>query len=527
MARCKKGTRRNKKSGDCEIKTIKGVTRKYRKSGLERCKKGTRRSKKSGECEEHKKKIKISLSAIIGKDSTGEIKKREYVKDDTDIETFLDNIAKENKKKDKELFDSLVRRKNTTNRIISVLNSICTDSGECLIIGRENNLIKRMFNGFSDFDNLTNVKRVGEASSNGFVLNLQYEKMNYKVNALLKSSQKSSSDNLYYEYLVGTNFMNRMNNFVPCFTETYRLFIHESKRTKQRIEKYGLEEASDLKDVVKENPCDENNIKDTLKCIETSCSTGENFSILLQYVNNPISLESFIMNNEDDSSFVSQMIAIMFQVYCPLEYLSKELTHYDLHTGNVILYKLPKGKCIKFKYIEERSGNRRVTHEIESNYVAKIIDYGRCYFGNLGNDKYLNSKQIGKIIHNSKECSSHTSGFNFFGEFQSSNNYYMSSLMRNMSHDLRLAHMITKESEKMDNFFDNRIVYELQYGTKELNSDKTRNINNITDIMKFLEKTLEKSKRRYVSKNDVSIGTLEIYKTDKFCEKPMKFIEKK
>jgi hypothetical protein len=52
------------------------------------------------------------------------------------------------------LFVSLNKKKNTTMKTINHLNSICTDSGECLIIGRENYFRKKLFSGFSDFTNL-------------------------------------------------------------------------------------------------------------------------------------------------------------------------------------------------------------------------------------------------------------------------------------------------------------------------------------------------------------------------------------
>jgi hypothetical protein len=32
----------------------------------------------------------------------------------------------------------------------------------------------------------------------------------------------------YYEYLVGTKFINKVNEIFPCFTETYHLFKHRS-----------------------------------------------------------------------------------------------------------------------------------------------------------------------------------------------------------------------------------------------------------------------------------------------------------
>jgi hypothetical protein len=443
------------------------------------------------------------------------------------VQSFLNKLAIENRMNDKLLFNSLQKKKNTAIKTIEHLNSICTDSGECLIIGRENNYIKRLFSGFSDFKYLTNVVRVGESSLNGFVLNLQYEKMKYKVNALLKSSKSTFSDNLYYEYLAGISFINTVNRFVPCFTETYRLFKHRSASTKADIEN-GVE-LSQIQDLIDENTCDEKNVKTALKCINEACEIGEDFAILLQYVNNPISLKSFIKNNENNELFEGQMIAILFQIYSPLEYFRNQFTHYDLHTENVILYKLPKEKYINLKYIERRSGKPSITHEIKSYYIAKIIDYGRCFFGNLENDKNLNSEKIGKIIFKTRKCTTtkgeiyNDVGLNFF-ELPTSDSYHISSLRRNFSHDLRLAYMVSKTSVTMQKLFGNRIIYEQEYGTKELESDQTQNINNLEDMIKFLEIACKNTNNHSVDENHKSIGTLEIYKTNTFCKEPMKFV---
>ena len=444
------------------------------------------------------------------------------------MELFFQRIIEENKMKDRNLFDKLTQTRNTTMKTIEFLNTICTDSGECLIIGRENNFIKKLFSGFSDFKYLTNVKKVGEPSANGFVLNLQYEKMNYKVNTLLKSAKNEESDNLYYEYLVGTSFINRINQIFPCFTETYGLLKHNSIETKNKMEINDIS-PSELMGMIESNICDEKSITDTVKCMDDACTNGENFALLLQYVNNPISLESFIKNNEGNELFEAQMISILFQIYAPLSYLTNEFTHYDLHIGNVILYKLPEGKFLTLNYRELRVEKQPIDHVIKTNYIAKIIDYGRCFVGDLGNDKFLNSEKIGKIIYSLSECSDGNeayveAGLSFFDKKHTEDNFYLSSLIRNRSHDLRLANMVSQSSRKMKKLFDNRIVYDGEFGTKEKDSDETQNINNVEDMMKFLQMATINRKERSVDLYDDSIGTLEIHMTDKFCEKPMVFI---
>ena len=95
---------------------------------------------------------------------------------------------------------------------------------------------------------------------------------------------------------------------------------------------------------------------------------------LTQYVNNSIDLKSLIKH---DPLFIAHdLIYTLYQIYLPLFYMTKIFTHYDLHTGNILLsqpikdtyiqyiYYLPHNKIIKFK----------------SKYIAKIIDYGMSYF---------------------------------------------------------------------------------------------------------------------------------------------------
>lgn len=449
------------------------------------------------------------------------------------MESFLNSIVSQNKNNDEELFISLKKNKNVsikrneveylpeTERQIAYLNSVCTNSGECLIFGQENMVIKNLFNRFSDFRYLTNVKKVGEKSHNGFVLNLQYERLNYKVNALLKSSKSKRSDNLYYEYLVGTKFINRINLFFPCFTETYRLLKHRTTFTKEEIEDNNVK-VVDFSKFVDNNICDEKSIKNSLICIDNSCKDGENFAILLQYINEPMSVYSFVKKHEKDDLFESQMIAILYQIYAPLSYLKDQFTHYDLHSKNVMLYKLPEGKFVEIKYYDENDGSL-IT--IQTNYIAKIIDYGRCYFGNLKNPKFITSTRLGELIKESLECTKNgadTVGYNFFEDSQDKDNHYISSPNKNISHDLRLAHLLSNSSRKMHLLFDGLIVYETNYGTPQKLSSSRDYIKNVSDMYDFLKDSI-KNASILVSKDEKSVGCIEVFFTEKLCKKEMKF----
>jgi hypothetical protein len=481
-------------------------------------------------------KLQLKESGKKEKVKKREVKKKNITVDESVFENYLNRIIVENNKNDKIIFDSLGEKQNVRNKqndlnriketvfdkqFVNYLKTICTDSGECLAFGLESSNIKKIFSDFTDFSHLSKVVNAGSESANGFVLNLHYESMNYKANALLKSSRKKKSDNLYYEYLVGTLFVNKMNQIFPCFTETYHLFEHRTELSKGRLLKNELS-VNKYSKWLKVNTCDASLIKDSFKCIDESCKNGVSFAILVQYISNPISLASFVVKHRHDILFEDQMICILYQIYACLSYLKDHYTHYDLHTENVLLYKLPDGKYVNIKYVDERSGN---TVTVKTNYIAKIIDYGRCYFGNLGNNGLPTSKMIGDTIFNSKVCSKLVPskvGYNFFKYEATERNFYISSLMRNKSHDLRLAYILSKMTVKMYNLFENRIIYDGPFGTPEKETDGSRNLHNVSDMYHFLESMCIDGIIS-VKPQDVSIGTIIVNMTKKMCAKKMVF----
>jgi hypothetical protein len=395
----------------------------------------------------------------------------------------------------------------------------------CLAFGHENVQIKKLFNDFVDFRHLSHVTKAGSESVNGFVLNLQYETMNYKANALLKSTKKKRSDNLYYEYLVGIKFINKVNEIFPCFTETYHLFEHDSATSKKSLLDNKLS-VSEYSDAVKINDCDASVIKNSLICIDKSCKDGVNFAILVQYISNPVSVGSFIKKHENDKLFEEKMLCILYQIYACLSYLKDHFTHYDLHDENVLLYELPKGKFVNIKYVDERSGYTTI---IKTNYIAKIIDYGRCYFGNLGNKSFATSKRIGQLVYESKTCPEvglKNVGYNFFDKEATKDNWYISSLSKNVSHDLRLASIVAKKSKKMGRIFGKTIMYETKYGTPQKKTDNSANLHNVTDMFQFLE-GMSVDDIASVSSKDKSIGTIVVNMTKILCEKKMTFVDAK
>ena len=72
------------------------------------------------------------------------------------------------------------------------------------------------------------------------------------------------------------------------------------------------------------------------------------------------------------------MFGLMYQIYFPLQILRRVYTHYDLHRDNVLLYK-PFGDAKKYIEMNYHLVSGRVV-QFPTEYVCKIIDYGRNYF---------------------------------------------------------------------------------------------------------------------------------------------------
>ena len=82
------------------------------------------------------------------------------------------------------------------------------------------------------------------------------------------------------------------------------------------------------------------------------------------------------------------LLNLAMQLYFPLCALGPMYTHYDLHNSNVFLYKPYTGKeyiLMRYHDIDYR-GNEIGLYEFPSEYIVKIIDYGRNYFNNRNID---------------------------------------------------------------------------------------------------------------------------------------------
>lgn len=519
--RCPKGTRRNKKSGECETNKVvpnkaeptkvnekemredtllikeqdfkEDVPEKYvREDAIQeknqikqmRCPKGTRRNKKTGNCESIKDKDAVKEKEVKSKTVKATTVKATTVKAKTVKEVEKEviktpSIVKKNLAANKlQMFMNRTKHKRTA----LFLKTICSDSGVCIAFGKESDKIKKFFNGFTDFSYMTSKKKIGNDSANGFVYELSYSHQGYNAHTILKSSRTSNADNLMYEYVVG-QMVNNFNKKSPSFLETYGVFQYKNEI-----------EWNDIKN----NYYPSENLESSIIKMESaglkeSCIKPKHICIMVQHIK-----KSKTLNDHMSSNYFLQhhLLFVLYQLYFTLSVFSKQFTHYDLHLDNVMLFEPVADKYIEYHY--HIPGNTLI---FKSSYIAKIIDYGRSYVKNVSERYYEKLCQT-------KECEPSCGRNVGYGWFTppSKAHAYISSGRNNISHDLRLLNSC-KTSGVKNNCLDlynltKKIVYETHYGTPELiDSGVSKNeIHNVKDAELELRRLVKHAK--YIALNN-------------------------
>ena len=385
------------------------------------------------------------------------------------------------------------------------LNIICPKSGDCMAFGMETDRIKKFFNNFINFDLMTSSKQLHYSNaSNGLFIEINYSKLGYNAEALLKSNKKITADNLMYEYIVGL-FMDRYNKYFPCFLQTYGIYKYKrnphTRKNKVKLRKNML-------DLLAVNRIDR-------PLYNISCKKSESLAILIQYFKNSFSLAELLDTEYNEEFYNSIMksntiFEILFQVYIPLAQMANVFTHYDLHLGNILLY--PIDGYIEFRY--NYNDGRVIT--FCSKYIAKIIDYGRSYF-NTGTFSSLNYlENLCKEPKCNPDCGSDF-GYTILNTSVADKFYGIVPSQVNRSHDLRALYYL-REMLKLNPHHNNklyrmlyRLNYEDKYGTNEVLKlgYKENIINNIFDVSILLERHFTSS--NYNTCLGKKIGILNIY----------------
>jgi hypothetical protein len=400
------------------------------------------------------------------------------------------------------------------------LKALCNDAGVCIAFGTYAAEIKKHFGGFIHFEYAVNpVTMIGTPSGSGFINEIKYEHRGYESYAILKSSQNPASDNLLYEYMVG-QYVNKLNKRFPCFLETYGYYKYNTDADWLEMKNTRTKPVALLKNGL------------TLhKTVDyaLACTDSKYLAILIQHLKGIQSVKSMLYNNE---FIIHDLLQVLYQIYIPLYLCRDTFTHYDLHPENVILYQPAKNGYVQFHY--------HIAGQIvsfKSKYVAKIIDYGRCFF----KDETIEAKDIYKKVCAEKECKPVCGTEKGFGWLAinkpNSYNYWISSQKNNKSHDLRLLNEIKLSYKNLYEIKQisipiftllTQVKYNHQYGTPVSKPAYPKKIQTIEDAATML--TYYVTHPVEISNNDAhyayytrqtKFGDLHIYADGQ----PMRFIK--
>jgi len=441
---------RKNKQGDC-------VAKFKEKQSQKRCPNGTRKNKQ-GVC--------------VAKDAKEKTVHEDLQKTVSRIQMFMNRT----KHKRREMY----------------LKSICSEAGLCIAFGIESIKIKEFFNHFS-FELVDQVKRIGAPSSNGFVNELRYTKRGYNAYAVLKSTTSYESDNLMYEYRVG-QFLNKMTFLFPCFLETYGLFKYKSydewnhmRTTKQVI-------PSVFRSMLEPQPFD----------LSVGCENSRYMAVLIQHIRGCKTVRETL----NEHTF-QHILPILFQIYYPLFHMRKNFTHYDLHMENVILYEPVPGQYIEFHYQTETG-----VITFKSPYIAKIIDYGRCYFNDTEDSKDIYD-EVCQLPKCKKKCGDER-GFSNFRLSNERGFYHIVTQKKNESHDLRFLNSVLQTLKTFvtpawfKEYTDSiKLEYKHMYGTPEKSCKRKQC--DVEGVYKQLEKIIPLSNVQLDGYHTEKYGDLYIY----------------
>lgn len=401
----------------------------------------------------------------------------------------------------------------TKDEKYNIIKTICPNTTECISFGTQSDKIRELFDEFKIPSNLINkneIKQIGEKSANGIIYRLKYEINKYNAYTILKNAISEDADNLYYEAVVGW-YINSKMRYYPCFVETYDLYKNTNPRdpNTNSTTDFKLDNLTPLFPETTAESTESTQQTKTLEEVETefynkittaeklieTCKESDTISLHIQYLENVSSLFETLIRNKKQNIFF-YICTYLYQVYAPLAILSDEFTHYDLHTGNVLIYKVAPNKYTKMIYHYPDN----TTVEFNTDGIAKIIDYGRCYF--KYNDT-INSKEFIDILEynmnlymrknpTKRKIYSDDCGYTSFSD--GFKQFYIDSRTHNKSHDLRLVKNVNDiyqhyTKQKMFN-----IEYKKEYGTPEVSQntyinvgDKIRNVNDMhTELREML-----------------------------------------
>lgn len=338
---------------------------------------------------------------------------------------------------------------------------------------------------------LFNLEKNENINSATYILN---SKENNYCREVLKISRFINMNTLY-EFEAGL-FVNTYLTRLPCFTKTtglYKFDSHEHKEENLMNKKKLLDRiklVSTLESYINKVDCNDFCKNCDMYCIKTEYVTGETF-------------EKFFKSIEATKKNVEITICILYMIYMQLDLLKNQFTHNDLHSANIVLYKLNSPIHCEYHI------NQKNSLYFYTKYIPKIIDYGKSSFEN---NTYIWNKL--NACQAQKKCSTAISnyGLHFCKKYEK---VYLCSNKFNHTRDLMLLHDLQKTNKKIfDMIFEGKTVFHDKGKLPPTKSDwfSSSNIKNVYDAHVFFQKLLLLKSSDYKKRNDnISSTTLHVY----------------
>jgi len=485
-----------------------------------------------------------------------------------------------------------IRRNNLTAIQNDFEKGVCSDSWTCMAFGKNRFKIKNYFDDYTSLKYVSPTIHLLSSGNNGMTFELDFIRDFYTSNAVLKCRHNieqayTIADNLFYEYFAGSQFINKFTRKYPCFMETYGLFIftdrlkllktlqnrffgrqwaapysdEESIHSKER----GGEEEDGYDDDDHEYSVSKNfrdmklqgrnvlqkslqyisikNQQRLLDVIRLSCENPNKLCIMMEHFKKSNTLRDMLLLPAEQIKIPSysvvdfvfnDLVTILFQIYAPLNDLRGYFSHNDLHASNILVYQPNKyNKHVLFHYHFESSGK---VVSFKSKYLAKIIDYGRCFFQDYANAENSTTYLYNFICSENKYCGDNCgteSGYKFSANNASSNKTDVELLLKSLYdilHKLELFSPTLVNVPKSFSKFQEVMLFTFHPDYARKTTDSMENIEN---VFAFLCDLISDTRFAFARQNEsyyadqICAGELHVYLDNQFKHRPMQYMEYK
>lgn len=234
-----------------------------------------------------------------------------------------------------------------------------------------------------------------------------------------------------------------------------------------------------------------------------ACVNSSLICLLTQYIKRAMTFRDFMTSNismpfsrDPIASFekLHYGYLMLYQLIGTLSSLRGKFVHYDLHMNNVLVTDVNDEKgnnnyvVINYRFTTI-TGKKEIV-SVKTPYIAKIIDYGRCYVpmsktfaDNASSDEVMRLFNARSSIKMDKSNVDKLCGYNF--REPDANQYFSAPLHNNYSHDLRVFFSFRKIADGLCDSIYNDIYHNVNTHAELDNDTKA---DEMTMILRVLNK---------------------------------------